>query len=153
MTPPEVTSPEEALTGNDVTGRGSDRKWHHQNSRNRKSRQSRKWSHAQPVPSLFSYYSSSTKCIIAHHRHCYRKWRDRRLRDPERRFPWKAAPMHNRKLLNIRTRLAFSLEITSSNITCRASPGKYGSANSRPEVPFGCSLGRPRPITLSFSTN
>jgi hypothetical protein len=46
---------------------------------------SRKWSHAhvQPVPALFSYYSSSTKCIIAHDRHGYRKWRDRRSRDSD----------------------------------------------------------------------
>ena len=86
------------------------RKWLHRKSRHRKRPWQEitspelteqevtsvtKWSHAQPVPALFSYYSSSTKCIIGHHRHCYRKWRDRRLRDPERRFPWKAAPMHN----------------------------------------------------------
>jgi hypothetical protein len=38
--------PEAALTGGDVPGRGPDRKW----SR----------AHAQPVPALFSYYSSST---------------------------------------------------------------------------------------------
>ena len=39
------------------------------------------------------------------------------------------------------------------HVTRRVSPGKYGSANARPEVPLGCSLGHPGSITLSFSTN
>jgi hypothetical protein len=53
------------VTGSDVIGSIPDR-----------NRKSRKWSrlHAQPVPALFSYYSS-TKCIIAHDRHGYRMWR------------------------------------------------------------------------------
>jgi hypothetical protein len=56
-------------TGSHVTGSGHDRKWRQSHDR--------KWSraHAQSVPALFSYYSSSTKCIIAHDRHDYRMWR------------------------------------------------------------------------------
>ena len=46
------------VTGSHVTGSGPDRQW---------------WrAHAQPVPALFSYYSSSTKCTIAHDRDGYR---------------------------------------------------------------------------------
>ena len=40
-----------------------------------------------------------------------------------------------------------------SNVNRRAYPIKYGSAHARLEVPLGCSLGHPGPITLSFSTN
>ena len=60
VTSPEVTWPEAPLTGSDVTGRGHDRMW----------------SRAQHVPAFCSYYSSSTKCTIAHDRHGYRMWRD-----------------------------------------------------------------------------
>jgi len=52
------------------------------------------------------------------------------------------ARMRNRKLRNIQ-----------STVTRRASPGNYGSAHARSEVPLRCSLGHPDPITLSFSTN
>ena len=34
--------------------------------------------HARLFPALFSYYSSSTKCTIAHDRHGYWMWRDRK---------------------------------------------------------------------------
>ena len=47
------------------------------------------------------------------------------------------ARMPNRKLRNIR-----------SNVTSRASPGKYVSAHAWLEVPLGCSLWRPRPIIV-----
>ena len=47
------------VAGSDVTGSGPDQKW----SR----------ALAQPFPVLFSYYSSSTKCVIAHDRQGYRK--------------------------------------------------------------------------------
>jgi hypothetical protein len=134
-----------------------DRKWH-----DRKWRQShdRKWSHAhaQPVPALFSYYSS-TKCTIAHDRHGYRMWRTEG-------FPWKGG-MRIRKLRKICSSGAFSPEVASSNVTWfrsdslgrvgarmrnrklrnirsnvtrRASHGKYGSAHARSEVPLGYDL-------------
>jgi hypothetical protein len=45
--------------------------------------------------------------------------------------------MRHRKFYDIR-----------SNVTRRASPGKYGSAHVVSEVSLGCSLGHPGPITL-----
>ena len=56
-----------------------------------------------------------------------------RSRDPKG-VPWKGVRMSIRKLRNIRPSGAFSPEMTSSNATSRASPGKFGSANARPEV-------------------
>jgi hypothetical protein len=44
-------------------------------------------------------------------------------------FPWKSARMCNRKLRNIRPSGAFSPEMTSSNITRRASPGTGNHAS------------------------
>jgi len=83
----------------------------------RKWRQScdRKWSraHAQPVSALFSYYSSSTKCIIAHDRHGYRKWP--KFTWP-RRVPWKG-------VRSFRPSGTFSPLMTSSNVTRNASRG------------------------------
>ena len=67
----------------------------------------------------------------------HRKCRHQTSRDPERvPLEGESVRMRNRKLRNIR-----------SNVTHRSSPGKYGSTNARPEVPFGCSLGRLRPIS------
>ena len=58
-----------------LTGGGPDRKWRHRTSHDRK------WSHvhAQPVPALFPYYNSSTKCTIAHDR----MWRHQTSRNSE----------------------------------------------------------------------
>jgi hypothetical protein len=39
------------------------------------------------------------------------------------------------------------------HVTRRTSPGKYGSAHARSEVPLWCSLWYPGPITLSFSSS
>jgi hypothetical protein len=58
-------------------------------------------------------------------------------------FHWKGARMRNRKLRNIRPSSAFWPEMTSSNVTRRASPGKYASVHACSEVPLGYSLGRP----------
>ena len=52
--------------GSDVTGNGPDRKWRHMKSRDRKLRYNRMY--VLRIPALFSYYSSSTKCTIAHYR-------------------------------------------------------------------------------------
>jgi hypothetical protein len=49
------------------------------------------------------------------------------------------ACMSYRKLRNIR-----------SNVTRRASPGKYGSVHTQPEVHLGCSLGHPRPVIVLY---
>jgi hypothetical protein len=47
-------------------------------------------------------YSSSTKCIIPHDRHCYRMWRHQPSRDPEEGSLGRVgARMRNRKLRNI----------------------------------------------------
>jgi hypothetical protein len=48
-----------------------------------------------------------------------------------------SARMRHRKFYDIR-----------SNVTRRASPGKYGSAHVVSELSLGCSLGHPAPITL-----
>jgi hypothetical protein len=39
------------------------------------------FAHSRLFPALFSYYSSRTKYTIAHDRHGYRMWRDRKSRD------------------------------------------------------------------------
>ena len=37
-----------------------------------------------------------------------------------------------------------------SNVTRRASPGKYGSVHGQPEVHLGCSVGHPRPVIVLY---
>jgi hypothetical protein len=99
---------------------------------------------------------------------------DRKSRDRKRPWPkmWSkviplGARIRNRKLRNIRPSGAFSLEVTPSNVTRRASPGTgswgcgkgvrirnwklcniHPSGHFHRKCPFGCSLGGPR---LSFS--
>ena len=85
-------------------------------------RKSRDRIDAQPVPAHFSYNSSSTKCIIAHDRHGYRKWRDRSLHDPEG-VSLEGCAHVQPKVPQYRPSGAFSPEMTSSNATRRASPG------------------------------
>ena len=60
------------VTESHVTGSDPDLDWRHQTL---------PWpevcsAHAQSVTVLFSYYSSCSKCTIAHDRHGYRMWRD-----------------------------------------------------------------------------
>jgi hypothetical protein len=117
-------------TGSHVTGSGHDRKWRQSHDR--------KWSraHAQSVPALFSYYSSSTKCIIAHDRHDYRMWRHvtPKVFSVGSCTISALVEQFHRKSRHQTSPVVLPLEITWS------------------EVPLGCSLGRPRPITLSFSS-
>jgi len=80
---------------------------HDRKSRDRKWRQSRNRRYVLRMRNryILYYYSSSTKCTIAHDRHGYRKWP--KVTWPRRRFPWKGVHMRNRKLRNIRPSGAF----------------------------------------------
>ena len=139
-----MKSPEAALTGNDVSGShktGSDRVRIH----NRFLCFFLSLVVVQNVPLRVTGSSMATVCAMEGWGACKR----------------------NRKWHNIRPSGAFSPEVTSSNITMRnrkfcnirsnvtsrASTGKYGSTHAQSQVPFGCSLGYLGHITLSFSTN
>jgi hypothetical protein len=115
-----------------ATESGPDRKSHNQMSR----KGSR--AHAQPVPALFSYYNSSTQCIMTDMATgC----------DASRRgFAWKGARMLNRKLRNIALVGPFHWKWRHETSPIGLLPGKYAGAHELPEVPLGCSLGRPRPL-------
>ena len=78
--------------------------------------------YAQPVPAPFSYYSSSAKCTIAHDRHGYRKWRDRRSHDPE------VVPLEG--CAHLQPEVAQYPPLVGP-----FPPGKYTSAHARSEVP------------------
>jgi hypothetical protein len=86
-------------------------KWHHGSDRVRMRNR---------FPCFFSYYSSSTKCTIAHDRHGYRMW-------PRRDFPWKGARMRNRKLCNIRPSFPalFQTATFKISVSCFSSTWRY----------------------------
>jgi hypothetical protein len=152
-----VKSPEAALTGNDVSGShktGSDRvRIHNRFLRFFLSLVVVQMYHcAWPEVAWLPYapwkcgvHASATgSCTIsALVGPFHRKWRHQTSPDPfgAPLEGW-CARMRNRKLCNIR-----------SNVTNRASAGKYGSTHAQSQVPFGCFLGHLGHITLSFSTN
>jgi len=112
----EVELPEVALTESDVshvTGSGTDR-----------NRKSRKWSraHAQPVPALFSYYSS-TQCSTV----VQGPWLPEVIEGhvTPKGVPWKGVRMRNRKLHNINPSRAFSPEVTEGHLTQKGFPWNW----------------------------
>jgi len=126
-----------------------------------RNRKSRKWSraHAQPVPALFSYYSS-TQCSTV----VQGPWLPEVIEGhvTPKGVPWKGVRMRNRKLHNINPSRAFSPEVTEGHLTQKGFPWNWKlGVFSRTSASYSliiftgyllrCSLGRPRPITLSFS--
>ena len=128
MVLPEVTSPEAALTGSDVTEIHLTKTEIHMTGSDRVRMRNR-------FPRFCSYHISTNVSL--------------RMTDMATgRVPLEGwgARMCNRKLRDI-----------LSNVTRRASPGKYGSAHARPEVPLWCDLicsqTQPKRIGMCYITN
>ena len=89
-------------------------------------------------PRFFSYYNSSTQCIMTEMAPDVTRAR--------RGFAWKGARMLNRKLRNIALGGPFHWKWRHETSPIGLLPGKYAGAHEWPEVPLGCYLGRPRPL-------